>query len=360
MARWVVAAGLGLLLGTAGAIFGVWSLTAAGGALAALALLARAWVSVAVSGLGTERVLAARTVVEDEPVTVRLRVSPTLWIPGGEIHDGLLPQPVEVAPGGRGARIRVVARFDRRGRRTLPPGRVVIRDPFGFAQSHRPLGELDELLVLPRVEPLRPPGGAGDPLSAAGMAALAGAVADADVDGLRPLRDGTPASRIHWPAFARGAGLHERRVLPEADAQPLVVLDTRGPRSVADLDAAVRAAASLCHALATAGGCGLLLPGERRQRPIGEGLRGWTDAWSRLALVEASALPPAPAAIARARAIIWVSARAGVAPPLAGRRGADVRIHVRPRLEGAPPAAAVLQVAGCDGVLLGAAGRVAA
>jgi uncharacterized protein (DUF58 family) len=325
-----------------------------------LALVARAWVSVAAAGVRTERVLAARTVVEDEPVTVRLRVESSLWLPGGEIHDGLLTQPLELAPGAHGARIRVVARFDRRGRRTLPPGHVVVRDPFGFARSRRALGDLDELLVLPRVEPLRPPGGAGEPLSAAGMAALAGAIADADVDGLRPLREGTPASRIHWPAFARGAGLHERRVLPEADAHPLVVLDTRSPRSVADLDAAVRAAASLCHALATAGGCGLLLPGERRQRPIGAGLRGWTDAWSRLALVEASALPPAPAAVARARAIIWVSARAGVAAPLAGRRGADVRVHVRPRMDGAPPAAAVLEVAGCEGVLLGTSSRAAA
>ena len=90
-----------------------------------------------------------------------------------------------------------------------------------------------------------------------------------DMDGLRPYRVGTPASRIHWPAVARGHGLIERRLQADGDSRPLVVLDARlpGPDAQSELlDAAVRAAASLVLELARRGGCGLLLPGE--QRPI--------------------------------------------------------------------------------------------
>ena len=51
------------------------------------------------------------------------------------------------------------------------------------------------------------------------------AMAAVDVDGLRPYRPGTPASRIHWPAVARGAGLIERRLQADGDSRPMIVLD---------------------------------------------------------------------------------------------------------------------------------------
>ena len=71
------------------------------------------------------------------------------------------------------------------------------------------------------------------------------AAAETEIDGLRPWREGSPASRIHWQSFARGAGLMERKLISEADSRPLVVLDPRAPASPDALDAAVRAAASL-------------------------------------------------------------------------------------------------------------------
>ena len=54
-------------------------------------------------------------------------------------------------------------------------------------------------------------------------------LAAVDIDGLRPYRPGTPASRIHWAALARGAGLLERRLRADGDTRPLVVLDARSP-----------------------------------------------------------------------------------------------------------------------------------
>ena len=137
-----------------------------------------------------------------------------------------------------------------------------------------------KLLVLPRTEPvrwLRPTAGGGSisPTATRPSEALAAV----DVDGLRPYRVGTPASRIHWPAVARGAGLIERRLQADGDARPLVVLDARTATGDAAelLDAAVRAAASLTLELARRGGCGLLLPGEQRatvDRPRADRLAG--------------------------------------------------------------------------------------
>src|ERR671923_167486 len=72
------------------------------------------------------------------------------------------------------------------------------------------------------------------------------AAAETELDGLREHRPGSPASRIHWPAVARGHGMMERKLISEADSRPLVVLDPRAPASEDALDSAVRAAASLC------------------------------------------------------------------------------------------------------------------
>ena len=121
-------------------------------------------------------------------------------------------------------------------------------------------GEPDELLVLPRVLPVIATAGGEDGDSAHARAALT-AAAETEIDGLRPHREGAPASRIHWPALARGAGLMERKLISEADSRPLVVLDPRAPESPEALDAAVRAAASLTVHFAKRGGCGAAAAG---------------------------------------------------------------------------------------------------
>jgi hypothetical protein len=124
----------------------------------------------------------------------------------------------------------------------------------------------------------------------------------------------------------------------------------------------VRAAASLCLALARAGGCALLLPGERRPTAIEADLAGWPVAHVRLALVDdasarpgsAAAPPPAPA-LARAGLrrgpLIYVSARQLDRVPPAARavaRGASALV-----VPGALPGRdAAFAVAGCRGYLV--------
>ncbi len=355
------AAALGLTLGLGGGLFDAEPLFVGGIAFALLGALAWAWVGLAARGARVERQLGARRVVEGEPVAVRVRADAPVPLPGGELVEPLLPAPAPLRAGRRRTRVRVEVRFDRRGRRRLEPPAIVVHDPLRLASREiRAAGAPDELLVLPRVEPVAVPAGAEPSASGRALGALAG-IAEVEVDGLRAYRPGTPASRIHWPALARGAGLLERRLRPDGDGRPLVVLDSRGGEA-GDLDAAVRAAASLTRALAAAAGCGLLLPGERRAARIERDLAAWPSAWARLALVQAGAAPPPLAGLAtRIGPVFYVAAAPPPRVPRALRHAPGDRILVVP---GEAPGTRVLTVAGCTGYALvrrGArGGRVAA
>jgi uncharacterized protein (DUF58 family) len=213
----------------------------------------------------------------------------------------------------------------------------------------------EELLVLPRIEPVRAGAGGGTGIGPGGPAdaghtsaggRLDGAPAELEIDGLRPYREGAPATRIHWPTVARRGEMLERRVVADLDSAPLVVLDASRPENDEALDAAVRAAASLCHHFATRGGCALLLPGARRPLEVAPELGAWPRAHAQLALVE-SGPPPVPPS--RSGALIWVSAASG-RPPAIERARAAARYLVTP----APPAGArsAFTVAGCVGLRL--------
>ena len=194
------------------------------------------------------------------------------------------------------------------------------------------------------------------------------ALAAVNIDGLRPYRPGTPASRIHWPAVARGAGLIERRLQPDGDNRPLVVLDARNPSSAAPaelLDAAVRAAASLVLEFARSGGCGLLLPGEQRATAIDRELSAWSSAYARLAMVHGGAGSKAPAlgpTAGRIGPMIYVAAspidRLAALFSGPGRGLTVLVVPNRALVAGRPPGirgrmVATLDVSGCRGFVLG-------
>ena len=248
--------------------------------------------------------------------------------------------------------MRIKARFARRGLRVLAPPQVVIRDPLGLASaSVQSSGPAEEVLVLPRIEPvLAPPaGGDGSQLGRRRSPALA---AEVDIDGIRPHRPGAPASRIAWLVYARSGELHDRVLRADADARPLVVLDLRGTAVASEVDAAVRAAASLCVHLARRGGCALLLPGERKPQLIDDGLRGWPAAHSRLALAEGGQAPALGAFGVRRGALLWVAARALAEPPRGlVRSTGEARVLIVPgTLPGRRPS---FTVAGCSGYASG-------
>ena len=264
-------------------------------ALIAIGALAPAWVWCAVRGASATRVLAAHRVVEDQPLQAKIEVHRSvLGLPGAEVIDPVtearfaLSGPLSPIRGGRRASVDVTARFPRRGEHLLPEPSLEVSDPLELARvSARNDGAPQRILVLPRVEPVRWRSGERalrfDGVDGDQASELMAAV---DLDGLRPYRVGTPASRIHWPALARGAGLIERRLRADGDNRPLVVLDSRlAGASEELLDAAVRAAASLALDLGRAGGCGLLLPGDQRPTAIDPELNRWPVAYRRLALV---------------------------------------------------------------------------
>jgi uncharacterized protein (DUF58 family) len=349
---------LALAFGLGAALFDAEQLWVPAVTLAVVAAAASLWIALGASGVQVQRTLGARRVIEDEPVCILLEVrAGHLPLPPARLVDPLLPVAAPLRTGARGDRVRIEARFGRRGRRRLALPRVVVADPFGLATREiaaQPSPGDDEILVLPRIEPITPVAQGGDAARIArrGRPELG---AEVELDGIRPLQDGTPAARIFWPAIARGAEPQERVLSAGGERHPLVVLDPRGAAGEEQLDAAVRAATSLARALATSGGCGVLLPGDRRPTELGETLAGWAHLHARLAMVGPSAAPSLASVAQRKGAIFFVSAqlRARLPAALGPSYGAPRILVVPGRLASRHPAFAV---AGCGGYVIGGRG----
>jgi uncharacterized protein (DUF58 family) len=348
-------AALGLLLVLVAGAFDAEPLWVPGVVFVLLAVVATAWVTLSARGVTVERRLAARRVVEEEALEVHIEVrAGRLPLPTGGLVDPLLDEQVPLRAGRRRVGVKVQARFARRGRRTLPAPVAVLRDPFGLVT--RRVGPVDDasaedVLVLPRLEPVRAVARGGEGGRRRG--GRPAAAAEVEFDGVREHRLGTPASRIYWPALARGAGLMERRLRAETDTRPLVVLDARGvgPAEQDDLDKAVRACASLARSLAEAGGCAVLLPGDRRATDLDPALGAWPHLHARLALVAAGERPSLSGVATRSGPVVYVAARMPARTPAAlSHAPANGRTLVVPgSVPGRRPA---FTVAGCTGYAL--------
>jgi uncharacterized protein (DUF58 family) len=320
---------------------------------------APAWTWLSGTGASVQRDLPAGRVVEGQPLEATLALhGGWLGLPTGEVSEPLARERIRI-PRGRRARIKVVARFERRGLRTLPPPALVVRDPVELSRTVvvSPQSE-QELLVLPRTEPVRSVGRGGKRTIGL-LGRSSDILAAVELDGLREYRPGTPASRIYWPALAKGAGLLERKLRVAGDTVPLVVLDARGPEPSGaqgdHLDAAVRAAASLTLELARGRGCRLLLPGERRALEISRDLLAWPSAHARLAVLEGGpgTRAPSPGAIQGALGpLFYVTAAPLERPPTAVRpaHGQPVVLVVPSELASGNLGSAEFTVSGCVGL----------
>jgi uncharacterized protein (DUF58 family) len=329
-----------------------------GAALLLLSAGAALWVLAGARGVHVTRTVGVTRAMEDEPVPVLVHVTSRRPLPTGGVLDPLLPAPAPLATGRRSTRVRIDVRFARRGRKVLAPPRVAVRDPFGLMTRvvRGGIPEPDEVLILPRIEPVRAPGSGGASSSALRLGRRSSVAAEIELDGLRQHRPGTAASRIFWPSLAKGGELLERRLRADSDTRPLVVLDPRGASSEEHLDAAVRAAASLAVHLAADGGCALLIPGDRRPAALDPGLLGWPNLHARLALVDAEAPPALSGVAARRGPILYVAARSLSRPPraLAHAPGGGRVLVVPGTLSGRH---ASFTVAGCSGYELSEARR---
>ena len=356
MSRALRTAVFGVLLCLVAGSFDLTALYVPGVAFVVVGLGAIVWVLLAAQGATVVREPAPAHVQEDEPYPLRLRtfrgILPT---PAGELIEPLLGRPLP-ATDPRSKRVRVNVRFSRRGRRHIEPARLVIRDPLSLAERVV-LSDESELLVLPRIEPVV----LGPAAGAAGMETVSGALTEAaaelELHSLRPYRTGAPASRIHWPTVARTGTMVERRLVAEADARPLVVLDPRKPPDENALDCAVRATASLAvHLARRAGGVSVLLPGDRRATDFQADMRGWPALHARLALLEEADGAPNLRRMQRSGPVFWVSAGGGSLPPAVKRSSGSY--FVTPRaIEGR---GATFTVGGCTGYRLSSRGRKAA
>lgn len=342
-------AALGLVLLLVAGTFDAEPFYVTGAALVLLGAGTAAWVAAGAWGASVRREVGARSVMEDEPLTVRVEArSGRLPLPPGYLDEPLLAEPQPLPAGRRTSRVRIEASFARRGRRALAPVTLVLRDPLGLAERTVSAGEGDEVLVLPRIEPVRVATGGGED-STSHARALLTAAAETEPDGLRAHEEGAPASRIHWQSLAKGGEMMDRKLIAEADSRPIVVLDPRGARELEDLDAAVRAVASLTVHFARRTGCALLLPGDRRAQTIEPDLGGWPALHARLALLPDVAGPALAAAQNRRGLIVFVSARRADRPPRGLGRTPGGQVLVVPGE--LSDRRAVLTVAGCSGYL---------
>jgi uncharacterized protein (DUF58 family) len=356
---------LGALLTLVAALLDAEPLYVPGIAFVLIAGGAATWVLLGARGITVHRDVTAARVVEDECLRVVIDVrAGRIALPTGAVHDDLLPAPAPLAVGRRGTRVRINARFARRGRRLLAPPRIVVRDPFGLAARVVSAGAPREVLVLPRIEPVAAVAAGGDGTGLGLRRRRRPTVAEVELDGIGPLRPGTPASRIHWPSIARRAEPQERRLHADGDRLPLVVLDPRAAtggdeeEAELDVDAAVRAAASLAVHLARSGGCHVLLPGDRRPVQLDPTLGGWPRLHARLALVQGTDTVSVGAMAGRLGPVIYVSARrVRRAPRALLHHGGGGRVLVVPG--GVPGRRPAFTVAGCAGHELAVGGAVA-
>lgn len=338
----------------AGGAFDSPSLYVPGIGLPLLVAGATAWVRLAARGASIERLPGPWSVVEGEPYRLAIRVRAGR-IPNAvaRVIDPLLDRPLPLGAGPE-TNLEAETRFERRGRRVLPELILEIGDPFGLRRARVRGSGTPTVLVLPRVEAVSAPpldgqlarggGGGGGPGEDSGLDAPG---VDFELDGLMPYRRGAPASRIHWRSVARSGELIEHRMVSGGGKDPLVVLDTHRPDGSDQLDHAIRAAASLCVALAPAGGCTLMLPGETRPVRLDPALRAWPNLHARLALVERSRRAPV---VGRPGSIVfWVSAAADAASA-AARAGVAGGYLVTP---GEPRSSDAFGVAGCRARALG-------
>jgi uncharacterized protein (DUF58 family) len=369
VARPIVTALLGGALCLVGGAFDTASLYLPGVAMVLIACASVVWVVLAAAGARIKRLPVPATVVEDEPF--RLLVEARLgWLPapGGALSDPLVAHGEPIV-GHHRVRLAANAALPRRGQITLAPSVLTVHDPLHLCTLRKTGRDGPDVLVLPRIDAVTAvgDGGEGGRGRHAGFGAGSGHVRswneDAsdglDFDGLRPYREGAPASRIHWATLARRGEMMERRFVAERASAPLIVLDAAEPADAAALDAAVRATASLCVALARAGGVALLLPGDRRPVDVGHELGAWGGVHKRMALVEAGPPPILSGLGPRSGAVIWITAAALAGPPRALER-LPARAHyvVAPALP--PRSLPSFEVGGCQGALVDRRRRSAA
>ncbi|MFY1676507.1 MULTISPECIES: DUF58 domain-containing protein [unclassified Streptomyces] len=171
-------------------------------------------------------------------------------------------------------------RSDLRGRYPLGPLRLRLTDPFGMCELTRAFSPPDELLVVPRVEPLPPVRFGGEARGYGDGRRGAPALTGEDDVIPRGYRHGDDLRRVHWRSTARHGELMVRREEQPRRARCTVLLDTRaaahsgsGPSSA--FEWAVSGAASVVAHMLERGFSVRLVTDTGRTTPGAEGGEGF-------------------------------------------------------------------------------------
>ena len=159
---------------------------------------------------------------------------------------------------GEKRQVEYAVRSHLRGRHSLGPLTVQLRDPFGLTARFAQVGDTSDVVVLPRTEFLtegRPPGSG---IGAEGEIPHVVALHGEDDQSIREYRDGDDLRRIHWPASARTGDLMVRQEDRPARRRAVVLLDPRadghrGTGTTSSFEWAVTAVASMVAHLSASG-----------------------------------------------------------------------------------------------------------
>jgi uncharacterized protein (DUF58 family) len=116
----------------------------------------------------------------------------------------------------------------RRGAYRLEPPRIRAGDPFGLLEKEAAPAESLEVLVYPRVVPLRRLGLPLHHSSLDAVTARSSATDPTRTAALRDYRPDDPLRLIHWPSTARRGDLQVRVLEPSTSLRVTLVLDVRG------------------------------------------------------------------------------------------------------------------------------------
>lgn len=322
-----------LVLGAAcwliAALAGSHALYPLGIGLVAVALLALAWVRLALQRPRLARRHPAHELVEGDDVAIELVLEPgsTFPLPTALATDagaGLGERTVELerGDGGRYEGSYVLERVPR-GRHRLGPVRLSVADPFGLAEAETTLPERQSLVVYPRLSELgrlffEGGGGASD-----GRRLLLRRPAGFELHSVREHQQGESLRRVHWPSTARRQTLMVKE-LEDSPRDELAVLLDGDASAVAGMspdsafDAAVRVAGSILLAQARLGRrCVLVLNTRLREsQAVSSDGPEWRLALDLLAAAQPDAPVSAAAvlasdagAAARARQLVVVTSR---------------------------------------------------
>ena len=289
---WGVAGGT-VALALAGRLVGAVELFVLAAGSATLLVGALVLVAGRRPNLSALRRLPSERACAGEPTRVELRVTNQSRARGPNVtlHDVLGERAAtlplgSLAPGeGEAAYYRLPPLT--RGLHRIGPLEAHVSDPFGLARTVTTLVPPTDLLVYPRVHPLRPITSSVGEDPRGGARPLAPGAGGDEFSTLRAYQMGDDLRWVHWPSTARQGDLVVRQHEAPRQGRVTVLLDTRSPvHTEATFEAAVSAAASILAASRRAGTLVRLVTTSGHDSGFGSSAHDLETALAHLAVLE--------------------------------------------------------------------------